>query len=126
MATILIADDDPIVRATVSEYLSSEGFTVIEAEDGREAVAIIRSTAVDLLIVDMLMPEQDGLETILELRKEGTALPIVAISSGGRMDQTSLLAPALAFGADQALGKPLLRHTLIAAVRSLLVEAQPS
>lgn len=127
MATILIADDDPIVCATVAEYLSAEGFTVMEAEDGRQAVAIARTVRIDLMIVDMLMPEQDGLETILELRKAGFTLPILAISSGGRMDRKTLLAPALAFGANEALGKPLMRGSLVSAVRALLqnASAQP-
>ena len=120
MATILIADDDPIVCAMATEILGAENHSVIEAEDGVQAMEIIRSQEIDLLIVDMLMPNKDGLETILELRREGWSRPILAISSGGRMDVSSLLRPATAFGADMVHSKPLRAPVLIEAVRSLL------
>jgi CheY-like chemotaxis protein len=123
MANILIADDDPILRLTVSEFLGAVGHTVLEAADGREALDLIAAAAVDLLIVDMLMPNVDGLETIMELRKAGSTIPIVAISSGGRMDRSILLRPAVVFGADVTLSKPLLRDTLVSTVEAALTKA---
>lgn len=122
MATILIADDDPIVRATVVEFLGAAGHSVSEACDGQQALDHIARSCVDLLILDMLMPNKDGLETILELRRSGSRLPILAISSGGRMDIQSLLRPAMAFGATQVLAKPLRRPELMDVVESLLGE----
>jgi CheY-like chemotaxis protein len=123
MANILIADDDPILRLTVGEFLGAVGHTVLEAADGREALDLIAAAAVDLLIVDMLMPNVDGLETIMELRKAGSKIPIVAISSGGRMDRSILLRPAVLFGADVTLSKPLLRDTLVSTVEASLTKA---
>jgi len=123
MANILIADDDPILRLTVGEFLGAVGHTVLEAADGREALDLIAAAAVDLLIVDMLMPNVDGLETIMELRKAGSKIPIVAISSGGRMDRSILLRPAVLFGADVTLSKPLLRDTLVSTVEAALTKA---
>lgn len=122
MARILIADDDPILRMTVVEFLGAEGHDVIEAVDGREALDMLASAPFDLLIVDMLMPNVDGLEVIMQLRKSGVALPILAISSGGRMDRSTLLRPAQIFGANQILPKPLLRSALVEATRSLISE----
>ncbi len=120
MARILIADDDPIVCAMVSEILSNEGYDVFEASDGVEALALIRRLEIDLLIVDMLMPNKDGLETIMELRRTGWTRPILAISSGGRMDVSSLLRPAATFGADQVQSKPVRAAVLISSVKELL------
>jgi CheY-like chemotaxis protein len=126
MATILIADDDPIVRATVSEFLTGAGHTLLEARDGVEALEQIERAAVDLLIIDMLMPNKDGLETILELRRADQAMPILAISSGGRMDVQSLLRPAVAFGATEVLAKPLRERELVAVVDELLKPPPPN
>jgi CheY-like chemotaxis protein len=113
MATILIADDDPIVRLTASEFLEAAGHSVLQAADGREALDMVAACHVDLLVVDMLMPNVDGLETIIALRKGGSAMPIIAISSGGRMDRSTLLRPAAVFGANSILSKPLLRDTFV-------------
>lgn len=124
MATILIADDDPIVRATVVEFLTGAGHTLLEARDGVEALEEIERADIDLLIIDMLMPNKDGLETILELRRMDKAMPILAISSGGRMDVQSLLRPAAAFGATGVLAKPLRESELVAMVEGLLRSPQ--
>jgi len=123
MANILIADDDPILRLTVCEFLGAVGHTVLEAADGREALDLIAAAVVDLLIVDMLMPNVDGLETIMALRAAGSTIPIVAISSGGRMERSILLRPAVVFGADVTLSKPLLRDTLVSTVEAALTKA---
>lgn len=123
MAIILIADDDPIVRLTVSEFLEAAGHSVLEANDGQEALDMLATIQIDLLIVDMLMPNMDGLETILALRKAGSGVPIIAISSGGRMDRSTLLRPAAVFGANATLSKPLLRDVLVATVEATLGNA---
>ena len=122
MAIVLIADDDPIVRLTVGEFLGAVGHSVLEAADGQEALDTIATVQIDLLIVDMLMPNMDGLETILALRKSGSTLPIIAISSGGRMDRSTLLRPAAVFGANATLPKPLLRDSLVSTVEATLAE----
>ena len=120
MTTILIVDDDPTLRVIAAELLAGEGYRVIEAEDGDGALRMIEAEPVDLLVLDMLMPNKDGLETILELRRRRSDVRILAISSGGSMDIDSLLRPALAFGADRVMSKPLRISTFASAVAEML------
>jgi CheY-like chemotaxis protein len=119
-ATILIADDDPTLRAIGAELLSGEGYRVLEAADGDEALQVIEAEPIDLLILDMLMPNKDGLETIMELRRRDSAVRILAISGGGSMDVDTLLKPALIFGADRTLSKPLPISTFADIVAEML------
>ena len=120
-STILIADDDPTVRTIAAELLLAEGHQVLFAEDGDEALQIIASQPVDLVVLDMLMPNKDGLETILELRRRQSEVRILAISSGGSMDIDSLLKPALAFGADRVMPKPLRISIFASTVAEMLL-----
>ena len=120
MATILITDDDPTLRAIAAELLAAEGHRILEALDGDEAIRILEEEAVDLLVLDMLMPNKDGLETILELRRRKTPVRILAISSGGSMDLDSLLRTAMVFGADRLMSKPLRLSTFASTVAEML------
>jgi len=124
MARILIADDDPILRALVCDMLGEFDHVVEEAADGQQAVDLLRAQPFDLLIVDMLMPNKDGLEVIMETRGAGLTLPIIAITSGGRMDAPSLLKPAKVLGADDVLPKPLHADTLVKAMERLLCRVE--
>ncbi len=124
MAIILIVDDDPTVRLIAGELLRSEDHAIVEAEDGDEALKIVASMAVDLVVLDMLMPNKDGLETIVELRRRNPGIRILAISSGGRMEPGHLLRTAMVFGADECLQKPLRLDTFSQVVTRVL--AQPS
>ena len=124
MAIILIVDDDPTVRLIAGELLRSEDHAIVEAEDGDEALKIVASMAVDLVVLDMLMPNKDGLETIVELRRRNPGIRILAISSGGRMEPGHLLRTAMMFGADECLQKPLHLDTFSQVVTRVL--AQPS
>lgn len=119
-ATILVADDDPMLRVIAAELLAPEGYRVLEAQDGNQALAMLAAEPVDLLVLDMLMPDKDGLEVILALRRAGSKVPILAISSGGSMDTGSLLRPASAFGADKVMPKPLRISTFVPTVREML------
>ena len=107
MAIIVIVDDDPTIRLIAGEMLRHEDYAVVEASDGDEALGVVAILPVDLVVLDMLMPNKDGLETISELKASHPEVRILAISSGGRMDSGMLLRTALAFGADDALPKPL-------------------
>ena len=120
MAVILIVDDDPTVRLIAKELLRVGGHAVLEAEDGDDALKIADAITVDLVVLDMLMPNKDGLEAISELRKRQPHIRILAISSGGRMDQGLLLRTAMAFGADESLEKPLRLETFSRIVNQLL------
>ena len=120
MAIILIVDDDPTVRLIASELLRGDDHAIVEAEDGDEALRIVGAMAVDLVVLDMLMPNKDGLETIIELRKRQPDIRILAISSGGSMDRSLLLRTAMVIGADESLHKPLRLETFADTVTRLL------
>lgn len=120
MAIIVIVDDDPTIRLIAGEMLRHEDYAVVEASDGIEALSVVSILPVDLVVLDMLMPNKDGLETITELKANHPNVRILAISSGGRMDSGMLLRTALAFGADDALPKPLHADTFATTVARLL------
>jgi CheY-like chemotaxis protein len=120
MAVILIVDDDPTVRLIAGELLRGDDHAIVEAADGDEALKIVSVLAVDLVVLDMLMPNKDGLETIVELRKLQPDIRILAISSGGQMGRGVLLRTALVFGADECLQKPLRLDTFSQVVTRLL------
>lgn len=120
MAVILIVDDDPTVRLIAGELLRADNHAIVEAEDGDEALKIVGVLAVDLVVLDMLMPNKDGLETIVELRKRLPDIRILAISSGGLVDRSLLLRTALVLGADESLQKPLRLETFADTVTRLL------
>lgn len=120
MARIAVVDDDPDVRDFISLILREDGHEVVTAGDGLSAEKLIGDTPPDLLVLDILMPHRDGLETILAVRRDGGRLPILAISAGGVMDSGYLLQTAKAFGADDTLFKPFSPEQLRAGVAALL------
>ncbi len=123
MPLILIADDNQQIRGWLRAVLEAEGYRVIEAEDGREAMATIEREVPDLMILDMYLPVQDGLETILMLHNAQTPVKILAIS-GQPLQGCDILKIATAFGAHGVLEKPFSRELLLQQVLLLLSPAQ--
>ncbi len=123
MAAILVVDDDPQVLEVVGEMLRLEGYEVSTATDGRDAVAKFRDAPFDLVITDLIMPEKEGLETIIEIRSVRSAVPVIAMSGGGRIGPTDYLETARYIGASATLAKPFARSELISLVSHLLSEA---
>jgi DNA-binding response OmpR family regulator len=121
MAEILIIDDDPHIRRLMSRILRGAGHTVREATDGRSGLELFRERLPALVITDIVMPDQEGIETILELRRDAPSLPILAISGG----EGGYLRLAIGLGATEALAKPFGADELLAAVVKLLVIPQP-
>jgi CheY-like chemotaxis protein len=120
MSRILIVEDDAAVRKLLGKILSTEGYRVEEVASARAAIEIIRSTPPDLVITDLLMPDQDGLELIMEIRRSGTGNRIIAISGGGRIGPATYLEMADKLGADRVITKPFQPESLLRAVRELL------
>ncbi|WP_420480235.1 response regulator [Brevundimonas sp. FT23028] len=120
MARIAVVDDDPDVLDFISAVLTGAGHETLTARDGVAAAALVKAEPVDLMILDILMPNRDGLETILTLREAGRAFPILAISAGGVLDGSYLLQTARAFGAEETLLKPFSRETLIGHVDQMI------
>ena len=116
-ARILVADDEAGVRSFLRTALEGGGYEVIEAADGRQALKQARAGGVDLVITDLVMPEQEGIETIQALRKEMPGIGIIAISGafGGQF-----LEMAQTLGADAALTKPVSAELLLAKVAEVL------
>lgn len=106
MARILVVDDEELVRLTLRQMLEAGGHEVVEAANGREGVEREAEQAVDLVVTDIIMPEQEGIETIVQLRRKNPKLKIVAISGGGRMKNMDFLKIAANVGADATLTKP--------------------
>ena len=120
MTRVLIVDDDAQVRAVTSAFLLREGYDVFEARNGRECFSLLDKEKVDVVIVDMLMPEVDGVETILRLKQGDTHPRIIGISGGGRIHGIEYLHMARKFGADKTILKPFAKHELLQALQSIL------
>ncbi len=120
MARILIIDDEELARFTVRLILETAGHEVGEAKNGNEGLTQFRSNPYDLVITDIIMPEKEGIETIIELRKDYPDLRIIAISGGGRTRNLDFLRLAGQFGAAVSLAKPFSDDELIVAVNTCL------
>ena len=120
MALILVIDDEPAVRDVVRQILEDAGHTVIEAGDGKVGLWMFREMRPDLAIVDLFMPEKEGIETIQDMRAADPAARIVAISGGGRFGATGLLDGAKDLGATTTLGKPFRQDALLSAVEQAM------
>jgi DNA-binding response OmpR family regulator len=116
MARILVIDDEDRMRRLVSRILTKAGHVVIEAKNGREGVVQFDAHRPAVVISDILMPEQEGIETIKELRRKAPAVWIIAMSGGGTSHNMKFLEFAKALGADSALAKPFRADELIEAV----------
>lgn len=121
MKRILVIDDDIDIRACIRVILEEAGFSVLEADNGKTGIATFRCNPVDLVIVDLFMPEKEGIETIIELRTGAPDLKLLAISGGiPGADPRDFLKIAQKLGADSALDKPFTAQKLAAVVGQLL------
>lgn len=111
--TILVADDDALTRAAYKSALERSGYQVFTAQDGEEALHCVAARPVDLLLLDILMPKKEGLETLIEIKKRFPALTVIVMSAGGSRSETDFLAVAAKFGADGTLRKPFTPKTLL-------------
>ena len=120
MARILIVDDETDLRGMFKMLFESNGYEVIEASNGNEAIELYRSSPVDLIIMDVFMPEKEGIETILELTSEFPDVNVIAISGGGKVGTRDCLDSALEFGAKRVFTKPVTADRLLRAVEQIL------
>jgi len=123
MARILIVDDEEQIRKLISRMLERKGYEVFAALDGREAVAMNRDLRCDLAVVDLIMPNKDGYDTIHELKRHCPTLKVIAMSGGNRRRRIlpeAYLRFAGELGADRMFTKPVEKDTLLDAVEALL------
>ena len=120
MADILIVEDDDELRSVISRRLSLEGHHIAEAADGVAASQQLRVRAFELMITDIVMPDMDGLQLILETKKNLPKLKILAVTGGGATDPNLRLVLAQKFGADDLLLKPFSLSDLVQRLTALL------
>jgi CheY-like chemotaxis protein len=122
VARILLVEDDEAVREILRKALVSAGHAVEEASNGDVALAAYRREAADVVITDLVMPDKDGLETIMVLRRIDPAVKIIAMSGGGRTLGSGqlYLETARSIGALQILAKPFTGSALLLAVTEVL------
>ncbi len=107
MATVLVIDDEQEARELWRDLLAAEGHDVQTAETGNEGLEAALERAFDVIVTDILMPEKDGIETLMELRNEGVRSRVIAVSGGGVVVDTSFLDVASKLGANLTLTKPV-------------------
>ena len=117
---ILVIEDDTQIRFLLRKNLESEGYRVLEAENGSVGITLYQQNAVDLVITDLIMPEKEGIETIRELKKLNAHVKIIAMSGGGAIEPTQYLSMAQKLGVLKTFTKPFLRNDILTAVKELL------
>ena len=120
MARILVVDDDDQIRNAFRLTLERAGYEVEEAQDGKAAMKRFAQWHADLVITDIVMPEKDGLEVMMELRRTAPSVRILAVSGGGLVNPFTYLVMAKNLGADVVLVKPVDKETLLKTVALLL------
>jgi DNA-binding response OmpR family regulator len=120
MAKILIIEDEAPMRKLVGEFLRLAGYETVTASNGVEGMELAKEIQFDLVITDIIMPEKEGIEVIMDLRRQQPGLRIIAMSGGGRLSADDCLKLARKLGAKATLAKPFSGAELLAAVAAVL------
>ena len=118
--TVLVVDDDPGMRDMIRDWLTPGGYNLLYAESGKEGTKIFRRQRVDLVLLDVFMPDQDGIEVLMELRRIAKAPKVVMMSGGGVMKLDQVLKLAGKLGATETLPKPFTPIELTQTVHRLI------
>ena len=121
MTKILVIDDDELVRSTITAALELADYEVVQACDGQEGVDTFQTAKFDLVVTDIIMPEKEGIEAIIEIRQHDPNIKIIAISGGGRTSNQIFLDVAKKFGAVDVLPKPFTPKQLVTMVQMHLI-----
>ncbi len=122
MAKIIVIDDEPYILLMLKKMLEKEGHQVEMATNGVEGINLYHEKGAELIITDIVMPEKEGLETIINLKAENPSLKVIAISGGGRVDSREYLHSAQLLGAERIFQKPFKKDEIVQAVKELLGE----
>ena len=117
---ILVIDDEALVRQALTQVLEHRGYEVQCAPDGRQGLRAFHMRRPDLVISDIIMPEMEGIETIMELRILSRDCPIIAMSGGGRLGKADFLTAAMELGATASLRKPFETAELLRTIAGCL------
>jgi two-component system, chemotaxis family, chemotaxis protein CheY len=116
MQTMLVVDDDAMVRATLRRMAEDIGYIVKAVPNGQLAADVCRGDSVDVALIDVIMPGEDGITTMGTIRRLKPRLPVIVMSGGGRTGNTDLLSVAEQAGADAILRKPFASRELVDAI----------
>jgi CheY-like chemotaxis protein len=125
MLRILVIDDEPLLRSTVVTILTRAGFGVEEAPDGAAGIAMFHKNQPDMVITDLFMPNRDGIEVVMELKRSYPHTKILAMTGGGQMQMMELASAAKSLGATHILYKPFDKESLLGAVNTVLGTLPP-
>ena len=125
MSRILVIDDESLLRSTVVTILTREGFSVEEASDGQAGIAMCHKNPPDVVITDIFMPNRDGIEVVMELKRSCPRTKIIAMTGGGQMHMIEVASAAKHLGAVHILHKPFERESRLAAVSAALGTPPP-
>jgi DNA-binding response OmpR family regulator len=120
MPGILVVEDDDDLREMLKISLVKNKYTVLEAADGKDAITKFKPSITDLVITDIIMPQEEGLKVILKIREVKPEVKIIAISGGGKAGPGSYLNIAKALGADAVFSKPFSINDLLNKVKELV------
>jgi two-component system, chemotaxis family, chemotaxis protein CheY len=117
---ILLIDDDVMVRQTIANVLIEAGYDVVSCGDGVAGMRAYHRSRPDLVITDIIMPDQEGIQTLMEIHKVDPSAKVIAISGGGRTSNLRILDVARTMGATDTLAKPFDLEELLTVVRRWL------
>jgi DNA-binding response OmpR family regulator len=117
-AKILVAEDEKMMLKAISFKLQKEGYEVVTAEDGRQALDLLQQQHFDVVVTDIMMPFASGLEIVTSIREKSSAIKIILLSSLG---QEATVVKAFSLGADDYMTKPFSPNELIVRVKKLLM-----
>ncbi|NRA37609.1 MAG: response regulator [Planctomycetes bacterium] len=121
MKTILLIEDIETMRLVLIDVLENDGYEVIAVEDGREGIKKLTDHSIDLILTDIYMPSQDGIETILQLRREHPQTPVIAMSGGSQVAPAmQTLQAAQSLGAHATIEKPFRNKELLKLVQDTM------
>jgi DNA-binding response OmpR family regulator len=120
MSVILIIEDDRELREMLKTALLKKDYNVLEADNGKEALIHFKPGVTDLVITDLIMPEEDGLKVLIKIREIKKSIKIIAISGGGKAGPGNYLDLAKALGADAVFSKPFSVNDLLLKIEDLL------
>ncbi|MND65656.1 Alkaline phosphatase synthesis transcriptional regulatory protein PhoP [compost metagenome] len=117
---VLVVEDDPLLLKNLAACFAAAGCAVMTASDGVIGLKRFEENRPDVVVTDIIMPDREGVETIMAMKARDPAVPILAISGGGRIGAGEFLSLAVGLGADAGLAKPFRSGDLLAAVADLL------
>jgi DNA-binding NtrC family response regulator len=117
--SILLIDDEPALREILSRVLTDAGHRVVGAGNGKEASKALTTSAFDVVVTDVIMPEKDGMQVISEVRKKFPNVRIIAMSGGGHVSRDQYLKIAKGLGAHAVLEKPFANQALLDTIQAV-------